>query len=85
MGSRTFFILSFGFSTFFEFPTIIYFFSIKKMNLGDFPGGPVARTLRSQGRGPGFDPGASTKTQCCQINKYFLKKENEFLVRLSHC
>ena len=47
MGSRTFFILSFGFSTFFEFPTIIYFFSIKKMNLGDFPGGPVARTLRS--------------------------------------
>ena len=24
--------------------------------LGDFPGGPVAKTLSSQGRGPGYDP-----------------------------
>ena len=24
--------------------------------LGDFPGGPVAKTPRSQCRGPGFDP-----------------------------
>ena len=23
---------------------------------GDFPGGSVAKTLRSQGRGPGFNP-----------------------------
>ena len=22
---------------------------------GDFPGGPMGKTLRSQGRGPGFD------------------------------
>ena len=28
----------------------------KKVMLRDFPGGPVAKTLRSQCRGPGFDP-----------------------------
>ena len=27
-----------------------------KMSLGDFPGGPVAKTLCSQGRGPEFHP-----------------------------
>ena len=43
----------------------------------DFPGGPVAMTLRSQCRGPGFNPWsgywilhATTKIQCGQINKY---------------
>ena len=27
-----------------------------KMSLGHFPGSPVAKTLRSQGRGPAFHP-----------------------------
>ena len=48
----------------------------------DFPGGPVAKTLRSQCRGPRFDgtrshtlqqrwkiPHATTKTQHSQINQ----------------
>ena len=29
---------------------------LKNCNLRDFPGGPVAKTLCSQGRGPGFHP-----------------------------
>ena len=40
---------------------------------GDFPGGPVAKTPRSQCRGPGFDawsgnwiPHAATKDLACQ-------------------
>ena len=28
----------------------------KELNVGDFPGGPVARILHSQGKGLGFDP-----------------------------
>ena len=43
----------------------------------DFPGGPVAKTLSSQWRGPKFNPWsgskishAATKTWCSQINKY---------------
>ena len=27
-----------------------------KRHLGDFPGGPVAKTPQSQGQGPGFNP-----------------------------
>ena len=30
--------------------------SFKNLKKGDFPGGPVGKTLCSQGRGPGFDP-----------------------------
>ena len=29
---------------------------LKNFNLRNFPGSPVAKTLCSQGRGPGFDP-----------------------------
>ena len=39
---------------------------------GDFPGGPVAKTLRSQSRGPQFNPSVKTQTQHSQI--YKLKK-----------
>ena len=58
----------------------------------DFPDSPVAKTLRSQCRGPGFNPWsgnlipyaatksshAATKTWHSQIDKYFLKKEEDF-------
>ena len=57
---------------------------------GDFPGGPVAKTLHSQCRGPKFDPlsgnyishaatkslRATIKTWHSQINKHFFKKSN---------
>ena len=46
----------------------------------NFPGDPMAKTLRSQFRGHGFDPWSgnqiphvATKTWCNQISKYFLK------------
>ena len=32
------------------------FFILENWNSRDFPGGPVAKTPRSQCRGPGFDP-----------------------------
>ena len=44
--------------------SLVYFFKLGIINLisylkiyciRDFPGGPVAKTLRSQCRGPGFD------------------------------
>ena len=51
---------------------------MKSKSLRDFPGGPVAKTLSSQCRGPGQGTGshmlqikiscAATKTQCSQIN-----------------
>ena len=66
----------------------------RKMTLGGFPGGPVAKTPGSQCRGPGSIPGqgtrsqmqqlsspAVTKTQRSQINK--LKKKNEIRKRYS--
>ena len=52
-----------------------------KIQAGDVPGSPVAKTLGSQCTGPRFDPWqgnqiphASAKTQCNQINK--LKKNS---------
>ena len=50
----------------------------------EFPGGPVAKTLYSQCRGPGFNPWSgnwiphvTTKTKSSQINKnkYIFKKD----------
>ena len=35
---------------------ILVLFFFKLMSTWDFPGGPVAKTLNSQCRGPGFDP-----------------------------
>ena len=37
---------------------VIFFYKnfFKKNMCGDFPGGPGAKTPRSQCRGPGFDP-----------------------------
>ena len=50
--------------------------AVKKQKRGDSPGGPVAKTLHSQRRGPGFDPWSesqiphsATKTWLSQINK----------------
>ena len=53
-----------------------------------FPGGPVAKTLSSPCRGPGFNPWsenyiqhAATKTRCSQISKLKInikKKKVEF-------
>ena len=47
-----------------------------KLNIRDFPGGSVAKTLCFQCRGPGFKPWsgnkipcAVTKTSCSEINK----------------
>ena len=61
----------------------------RKMTLGGFPGGPVAKIPGSQCRGPGSIPGqgtrsqmqqlsspAVTKTQCSQINKLKKKKKS---------
>ena len=56
--------------------------TIKKAE-GGFPGGPVANTLCSQCRGPGFDPWlgnvphAAIKTQHNQINIKNNKNEEE--------
>ena len=63
--------------------------SIKKIR--DFPGGPVAKTLHSQYRGPGFDlwsgnyiRNAATKTQCSQINKiYSFYKSIETVIKMA--
>ena len=33
----------------------------EKAVCGNFPGGPVVKTLRFQGRGRGFDPGRGTR------------------------
>ena len=51
-----------------------------KVQVGDFSGGLVAKTLSSQCRGHRFDPWsgnyiphATTKTQFSQINNYFKK------------
>ena len=54
-----------------------------KSKCRDFPGGPVAKTLHPQSRGPRFDPWsenwiphATSKAQCSQINKsIFFKKQ----------
>ena len=53
-----------------------------RMNPWDFPGGPGAKTLHSQCRGPRFDPKlgsdiprAATKTQHSWINEYKIKKK----------
>ena len=35
---------------------------LKKLDLGDFPAGPVAKTLCSQCRGPGLIPGQGTRS-----------------------
>ena len=55
--------------------TMTSFRSFKESNPWNFSGGPVAKTLLSQCRGPRFDtwsgnqiPHAATKTQCSQIN-----------------
>ena len=60
--------------------------TIRNTDSGNFPGGPVAKTLSYQCRWPGFDPWsgnsiphAATKSQCSQVNKYiyfFKKKRN---------
>ena len=42
-------------------------FSSSKNNLGDFPGGPVARTPHSQCRRPGFDPWSGTRSHMPQL------------------
>ena len=34
------------------------------MNDGDFPGGPVTKTLHSQWRGPRFDPWSGNQIPC---------------------
>ena len=40
-----------------SFVTSIYCFdNLKSVRTGDFPGGPVAKTLHSQCRGPGSNP-----------------------------
>ena len=39
----------------------------KKWGLGDFPGGPVARTPHSQCRRPGFDPWSGTRSHMPQL------------------
>ena len=36
--------------------TMEYYSVIKKERNSDFPSGPVAKTLHTQCRGPGFDP-----------------------------
>ena len=55
----------------------------------EFPGGPVAKTLYSQCRGPGFNPWsgnwipqATAKTKNSQINKnkYIFKKNKTLLI-----
>ena len=33
----------------------------------DFPGGPVAKTARSQGRGPGSVPGQGIRSHMLQV------------------
>ena len=35
--------------------------------LGDFSGGPVAKTLRSQSRETGFDPGQGTRCHVSEL------------------
>ena len=59
---------------------------MKSMSLRDFPGGPVAKTLSSQCRGPRFDPWSgsqilhtTTKTQSSQINKIKKKKKTVYI------
>ena len=37
---------------------------------GDFPGGPVAKTLRSQCRGPGLIPGQGTRSHLLQLRAH---------------
>ena len=56
----------------------------KKQDEGNFLGGPVAKTLCYQCRGPGFDswsgnliPHATTKTQHSQINNFFFLKKQD--------
>ena len=51
--------------------------TIRNTDSGNFPGGPVAKTLSYQCRWPGFNPWsgnsilhAATKSQCSQVNKY---------------
>ena len=62
--------------------TVEYYAHIKR-NERNFAGDPVVKTLGSQCRGPGFNPGnwiphAATKTQHSQISKYiFLKKRKK--------
>ena len=41
--------------------TFLHFFFVTVAHLGDFAGGPVAMTLCSQCRGPGFNPWPGTK------------------------
>ena len=53
--------------------------TVKNKASGDFPGGPVAKTLHSQCRGPGSILGQGTRSQvlylrpawCSQINNFF--------------
>ena len=42
-------------------------FSLIKMEYRDFPGGPVAKTLYSQYRGPGYNPGQGTRSHMPQL------------------
>ena len=42
---------------------------LKKVFIGDFPGGPVAETQHSQGRGPRFDPWLGNWIPLAETNK----------------
>ena len=48
-----------------------------KGNLGDFPGGPVAGTLRSQCKGPGSIPGQGARAHMLQLRPRTAKKKKK--------
>ena len=45
----------------------------QKKTLGDFPGGPVAKTLNSQSRGPEFDSSQRTRPHMPQLRPSAVK------------
>ena len=62
----------------------LHYEAIKRVGSRDFPGSPVAETLCSQCRVPGFNPWlgnwiphATTKTQRSQINNFFQLKKKD--------
>ena len=48
---------------------------LNKLVYGDFPRGPVVKTLHSQCRGPGFDPVQGTRSRMLQLRPDAAKKE----------
>ena len=47
---------------------------LKKLDLGDLPAGPVAKTLCSQCRGPGLIPGQGTRSYMPQLRVHMLQQ-----------